>query len=408
MESEQMRAALHEAIRQNFEWSEDPSQCGLAALYAIFNTVLNDKEKYQALLLNESDAQFHIDVLQLLVDSPNDLDDQTHFFKAMTRLSTRCDIYPASFVLNRALAAHPREPSGIGGFADVYKEQIQGMKGFFAVKILRHFNIDRERLQRVKALAKEVTIWGHLDHPHVLPLYGICEVDHGHPTSYGTISPWQENGDIVQYLRCQPNVNRICLVADVASGVSYLHKCNIIHGDLKGVNILITSSGHACLCDFGSASFTGDDISSYSGGGNIRWQAPELLRVSDDHRTCPTVYSDMWSFACVCYEIMTGRIPFYERSRDTVVVARLSRGERPSKPAKTDDAFTRFGLTSQLWKSMTTCWRVDPRSRPLARSILEWGVLRSASDVCTRPALQWVKEPRFPLSVSKVKEHLRL
>ncbi|TFK19396.1 kinase-like protein [Coprinopsis marcescibilis] len=318
--------------------------------------------------------------------------------------------------------AKPKRPVSEGHFGQVYKTKVQGTNESFALKVVKTYTAhegDQTQTQRIlKALAKEITIWGHLDDLHVLPLYGICEVEDS-SWPLGMVSPWQESGNITHYLIHNPDVNRICLVADVASGVAYLHEQNIIHGDLKGMNILVTSSGHACLVDFGLASFANKEKllswsslqSSRSSGGSLRWQAPEcaICDSAPTSKSYMTVSSDIWAFACVCYEIMTGKLPFHECHTDGQVIGMLFRGKKPSIPPKTDDAFTKFGLTSQLWKYMTTCWAFDPESRPPARVILEWEVFRAANDVCRRPAFQWkVKETRFPLSESKVRGHLRL
>jgi serine/threonine protein kinase len=102
---------------------------------------------------------------------------------------------------------------------------------------------------------------------------------------------------------------------DIVEGLNYLHtlKPTIIHGDIKGVscmscisrhaylmgakvNILITPSHRACLADFGVASCKG----------TLRWQAPELLDPELDDASCrATSASDVYAYACVCYEVLS-------------------------------------------------------------------------------------------------------
>ena len=58
---------LQNAIRQIFEWrEEDLSRSGLAAAYSYFDTCLCEQERYRTLLSEELDAQFHVDVLQMV------------------------------------------------------------------------------------------------------------------------------------------------------------------------------------------------------------------------------------------------------------------------------------------------------------------------------------------------------
>jgi len=65
------------------------------------------------------------------------------------------------------------------------------------------------------------------------------------------VSEWMTQG---KYVRSNPEVDRVNLLTDAANGLSYLHSFNVVHGDLKGDNVLIREIGTACLCDFGLAS----------------------------------------------------------------------------------------------------------------------------------------------------------
>ncbi|KAJ7799341.1 kinase-like domain-containing protein, partial [Mycena leptocephala] len=107
----------------------------------------------------------------------------------------------------------------------------------------------------------------------------------------------------------------------IIQGIHYLHSNSIIHGDIRGTNILIapslnnsnstpsfssTPDVHACLTDFGLATvITGDGDtdtgipSSSNRAGSLRWFAPELLSPQEFWLTRAT---DVYTFACVCVE----------------------------------------------------------------------------------------------------------
>jgi len=157
-----------------------------------------------------------------------------------------------------------------------------------------------------------------------------------------------ENGNVVQFLHERaPDADCILLVSrvikiwhhrtgimgllfqslDIAQGLEYLHSKNIIHGDLKGVsllmqmslptspnfafqvNILVSPSGRACLADFGLATTMESKPGSTSmnrTAGTLRWQAPELFPDMDSdaeniqHRN--TFATDVYAYGLVCYE----------------------------------------------------------------------------------------------------------
>lgn len=82
----------------------------------------------------------------------------------------------------------------------------------------------------------------------------------------------------------------------------------MIHGDLKGANILVNDSGRACLADFGISCVSdahGMETASLSSasrqGGTVRYQAPELF--DPEFESPRSKASDVYAFALVCYEV---------------------------------------------------------------------------------------------------------
>ena len=89
-------------------------------------------------------------------------------------------------------------------------------------------------------------MWKHLTHPNILPLLGVTITP-----KFQLISNWMSGGALREYIGKNPNADRLKLVgvplivitlylphyqlSGVAKGLCYLHSCNVIHGDLKGV-----------------------------------------------------------------------------------------------------------------------------------------------------------------------------
>ena len=121
------------------------------------------------------------------------------------------------------------------------------------------------RLRSTQQLCREVLVWKRLSHPNVLPLLGVSVSKD--PQYFRIISEWMPNGNVMEYVRSNPEANRLRLVssavcspwcvvlmpfndpqlAEGASGVTYLHRLGIAHGDLKGVRYHIFRNPFASL-----------------------------------------------------------------------------------------------------------------------------------------------------------------
>ena len=111
---------------------------------------------------------------------------------------------------------------------------------------------------------KEVVVWKRLRHPNIVPFLGVPTII----PPFEIVCDWMDNHRITDYVKKNPEVDCVDLVSgfvpaitvafecqilqlwDVADGLHYLHSCNVIHGDLKGVSHLI----------FHSQLFSGSDI----------------------------------------------------------------------------------------------------------------------------------------------------
>ncbi|KZP04661.1 kinase-like protein [Athelia psychrophila] len=226
--------------------------------------------------------------------------------------------------------------------------------------------------QRIR---REISIWQRLKHENVLPLLGTVQ----HFGRYiSLVSPWMENGSLVQYLKeCGGDMGmlrRLQLASEVASGLSYLHSSGVVHGDLSGMNVLITEEGKACLCDFGLSSlmleFHDPTFCTSTIGANARWAAPEIYRISsEDQDSVPiaTTKSDVYSFGCILLEILSGLIPYHYLARDGQVLLELQNGTKPRRP-QGEGGY----VTDALWAQITACWAEPAEQRPTAPQLVEF------------------------------------
>ncbi|KAF9644872.1 kinase-like protein [Thelephora ganbajun] len=305
--------------------------------------------------------------LPLLVDQA--LDDLNHAPRVKC-LRFLCKICGCQSLLPRSLvitASYDRTgvPLGHGGCADVWKGRSQGRD--VAIKVLKMYQCSNH--EQIRKFCKEVLMWKALRHPNVLPLLGVMMIN----TQFAMVSEWMVNGNIKEFVKAHTSADRLELLLDVARGLDYLHGQEMIHGDLKGANILIDSEGHARIADFGLLTMISDStnlISSISRveGGTTQWMSPELLDPErfglDDSR--PTEESDCYALGMVVYEVLSGHSPF-PGCKDPVVIRKVMDGERPERP----QAIQGTWFTDGLWEMLERCWEPRPDDRPSLKTIFQ-------------------------------------
>jgi len=209
---------------------------------------------------------------------------------------------------------------GHGGMSIVYLARDRRNERRVALKVLRPTLAHALGPDR---FLREIKVAAGLTHPHILPLFDSDVAD---GLLFYTM-PYVEGESLrhrlVRYRRL-PIADAITIARDVADALSYAHAQNIVHRDIKPENILL-EAGHAVVSDFGiaraisaanEARMTGTGIVV----GTVEYMSPEQAGGEEvDGR------SDVYSLACVLYEMLLGRTPFADRPHS---------GERPSVTAE--------------------------------------------------------------------------
>ncbi|KAG8688616.1 hypothetical protein FRC11_005138 [Ceratobasidium sp. 423] len=165
-----------------------------------------------------------------------------------------------------------------GGFGDVWTGRLHNDGTKLAIKVLRFTSSTGDSARKeLKRTTREIYNWSKLDHEHVNKLMGVIMFRE----RLGMVSKWMEHGNLRQYLSRNSGVDRYELCVQIARGVAYLHDVNMIHGDLKACNILVSSAGVLKITDFDYSIFPecalAFSATTRIGGGTRRWMAPELL-----------------------------------------------------------------------------------------------------------------------------------
>lgn len=186
---------------------------------------------------------------------------------------------------------------GNGGFAKVYK-------GVFGNEIVAIKIFDKSKVN-INEIIQESMKMFRLAHKNIISIRGVfCD---------RIYIQYAFGKDLKQLLCRVPNLPlgfKFKILQGISEGLQYLHKQNIIHGDLKASNILLDQAydehsnvyPNPKISDFGLSLNVGDKGVK---GCTRQWAAPEVFE-----NTC-TTQSDIYSFGMTIYEIMTQKTPFY-------------------------------------------------------------------------------------------------
>ncbi|KAG8898435.1 hypothetical protein FRB99_007440 [Tulasnella sp. 403] len=259
---------------------------------------------------------------------------------------------------------------GRGGSCAVFKGRNRKL-GNVALKLLRS-EIDLANLNA------EITTWQSLSHSHILQLYGLYARN---GRSY-MVSPWAENGSLPTYLQHNPRADRTRFIRETADALQYLSTEGIIHGDVKGDNILVSSETHVWLCDFGlSREKDSRTLTNLKTSGTPTHMAPELC-----WENMPKSFkTDIYAFGITIYEILSGTQPFQDYNNTGALhkAVAVDRKRPPKEPLVSLDGRVRYG---PLWNIAERCWEAKATNRPSAADVYQELCELSPPPIQTIPA----------------------
>ena len=206
-----------------------------------------------------------------------------------------------SFNLNRVL--------GKGAFAKVLLVQKEDSGSIYAMKVLKKHHVARKN--QIEHTRTERRILARVHHPF------ICLLRYAFQTKSKLylVLDYHPGGELFYHLsrrgRFREHEAKF-FMAEITSALEYLHANDICYRDLKPENVLIQTSGHIALTDFGLSK---DEMESNTKGGQSFCGTPEYLAPEIIHRKGHGKAVDWWSLGMVSYELLTGLPPWYTKNR---------------------------------------------------------------------------------------------
>lgn len=263
------------------------------------------------------------------------------------------------------------EKLGAGGMGEVYRATDTKLGRDVALKMLPPaFAQDAGRMARFE---REAQVLASLNHPNIGAIYGLDE----HEGSRFLVLELIDGPTLFDRLAAGriPQDEAIAIARQVAEAVEFAHENGVVHRDLKPANIKVTEDGRVKVLDFGLAKALEDPATSESGAdltnsptfaptlhspltltgpnvilGTAAYMSPEQARGKPmDRRT------DIFSFGCVFYEVLTGRRAFEGETVSDLIARILEREpDWSALPASTPDLVRRI---------LRRCLEKDPRKR---------------------------------------------
>jgi Serine/threonine protein kinase len=239
---------------------------------------------------------------------------------------------------------------GRGGMATVYLADDLKHRRKVALKVIRP---ELGSALGAERFAREIRVAAGLTHPNILPLYDSGEVyserREGPPLLF-YVMPYVRGENLRQRLareRQLPVEEAIALIRQVAAALEHAHAHGLIHRDVKPENILL-HEGVAMVTDFGIAlPADGDGEQRLTGTGLMLGTPHYMSPEQAAGERALDARSDVYSLACVLYELLAGEPPFTGPTAQAVIVKRFTtqaqgvRRIRPGVPAGVEAAIQR-------------------------------------------------------------------
>ncbi|MBN1954427.1 MAG: SUMF1/EgtB/PvdO family nonheme iron enzyme [Anaerolineae bacterium] len=216
------------------------------------------------------------------------------------------------------------EQIGRGGFGTVYRARDTDLERPVALKVLHPAMMqDPAAVERFR---REARAAAKLEHPHIVTIYEIGEVEGRHFIAMRLLEGQSLSQRLADCGGPLPTEEALSILGDVAAALDHAHGLGMVHRDVKPSNVIITPTG-AVLTDFGIVRVMGEGTRMTTTGqamGTPEYMAPEQIL---GREVGPE--TDVYALGVVAYQMLTGQVP-YSGATPFAVQDGHVRGEIPS------------------------------------------------------------------------------
>ena len=240
---------------------------------------------------------------------------------------------------------------GRGGMATVYLARDLKHDRLVALKVLHP---DLAATLGPGRFLREIKLAARLQHPHILSVHDSGEA----AGRLWFTMPYVEGESLRDRLRREsqlPVDDAVQITREAAQALDYAHQHGVIHRDIKPENILLTKDGNALVADFGIARALGPDEQLTATGLSVGTPAYMSPEQAAGERTVDA-RTDVYSLACVLYEMLAGEPPFTGPTAQAIIAKRFSTVATPVRVIRPD-------VPEQIEHAITTALTRTPAGR---------------------------------------------
>ncbi|KFR05012.1 Mitogen-activated protein kinase kinase kinase 14 [Nipponia nippon] len=304
---------------------------------------------------------------------------------------------------------------GIGSFGEVYKIEDKQTG----------FQCAAKKVQVEHFRAEELTTCAAITSPKVVPLYGAVK-EGPWVTIFMKLMEGGSLGQLIKQSGCLPEDRALSYLGQALEGLEYLHAQNILHGDVKAENVLLSDDGsRALLCDFGhSAHLHPDGLGKCLVTGNYvpgteTHMAPEVVM----GKRCDSKV-DVWSSCCMMLHMLNGCHPWTQYYNHplclkiakeppplreippscnplTAEIIKMGLEKEPVQRASASELKTKTSVALEEVGGVTSPWKGEYRE-PRHLSLSKENNPQTSLSPTVSPVSETGSDPKLPVKVSCV------